>query len=250
MRFLILAVLAVVLIGCGEEKNEDTLVFCAQDTRQCEDGSFVSRLAPSCEFAACPKDALIPLPMTSDTISLSSIPAAAESSEPQRNAPTIGSTVARIATTKGDIWLTLFPDAAPRTVENFIGLAKRGYYNGIIFHRVIEHFMVQTGDPTGTGTGGESFFGEDFEDEFSEKLSHLVGAVSMANRGPSTNGSQFFIVHAKDGTPHLNGRHSVFGQVFAGLSVVDAIATTETGAMDKPLKSISMQGVDVFQVVE
>ena len=102
---------------------------------------------------------------------------------------------ALIKTNRGEILIQLFPEQAPRTVENFIGLAKKGYYDGVIFHRVIPDFMIQGGDPTGTGMGGESIFGEKFEDEFSKELFNLRGALSMANAGPNTNGSQFFIVN-------------------------------------------------------
>ena len=123
-------------------------------------------------------------------------------------------------TTKGDIRLTLFSDEAPLTVSNFVNLAQRGYYNGLTFHRVIADFMIQGGDPTGTGTGGPGY---NFADEFDRGLRHdSAGIMSMANAGPGTNGSQFFITHGP--TPHLNDRHSVFGKVSSGQDVVDAIA--------------------------
>lgn len=116
----------------------------------------------------------------------------------QAQMPEEGEEVAVITTSKGDITLRFFPEEAPKAVENFKTLAKNGYYDGVIFHRVIEDFMIQTGDPTGTGTGGESCWGEDFEDEVSEKLHFYRGALAMANRGPNTNGSQFFIVQQKN----------------------------------------------------
>ena len=123
-------------------------------------------------------------------------------------------------TTKGDIHVTLFPAEAPMTVANFVNLAQRGYYNGLKFHRVIPDFMIQGGDPTGTGRGGPGY---EFGDEFAPSLRHdTAGTLSMANAGPGTNGSQFFITHGP--TPHLDGKHSVFGKVSAGQDVVDAIA--------------------------
>ena len=125
-----------------------------------------------------------------------------------------------IKTAKGDIHVTLFPAEAPLTVANFVNLAQRGYYDGLKFHRVIANFMIQGGDPTGTGSGGPGY---NFGDEFSPALRHdTTGTLSMANAGPSTNGSQFFITHGP--TPHLDDRHSVFGKVSQGQDIVDAIA--------------------------
>ena len=124
-----------------------------------------------------------------------------------------------IMTDRGEIELELFPEYAPKTVNNFICLAKDGYYDGIIFHRVIPNFMIQGGDPTGTGRGGPGY---NFEDEFAgNPLEHETGSLSMANAGPGTNGSQFFITHCPQ--PHLNGKHTVFGKVTKGKDVVDAI---------------------------
>ena len=125
-----------------------------------------------------------------------------------------------ITTTKGDIHVTLFPAEAPLTVANFVNLAQRGYYDGLKFHRVIANFMIQGGDPTGTGSGGPGY---NFADEFSPALRHnSAGTLSMANSGPRTNGSQFFITHGP--TPHLDDLHSIFGKVSSGQDVVDAIA--------------------------
>ena len=125
-----------------------------------------------------------------------------------------------ITTTKGDIQVTLFPAEAPLTVANFVNLAQRGYYDGLRFHRVIANFMIQGGDPTGTGSGGPGYR---FADEFSPSRRHnSAGTLSMANSGPSTNGSQFFITHGP--TPHLDDIHSIFGKVASGQDVVDAIA--------------------------
>ena len=169
--------------------------------------------------------------------------------------------------------LWLLSKQAPKTVANFVALAKDGYYDGVIFHRVIKDFMIQGGDPTGTGMGGESIYGERFEDEFSEELYNLRGALSMANAGPNTNGSQFFIVQnqnlpysAKElerggwpkeiaaayaengGTPHLDRRHSVFGQLVdqASYEALDNIANVDTGAADKPIDDIVIESIEVI----
>lgn len=142
-------------------------------------------------------------------------------------------------TTHGTIIIKLFPEQAPKACANFVGLAKQKYYDGIIFHRVIRDFMIQGGDPTGTGMGGESIFGEEFEDEFHPELHHIQGALSMANAGPNTNGSQFFIVHAPS-VLYLDGVHTVFGQVVDGLNIVDDIAHERTDRMDKPLGETAM----------
>lgn len=176
-------------------------------------------------------------------------------------------------TTLGPIKIKLFPEHAPKTVENFLTHAENGYYDGIIFHRVIEDFMIQGGDPTGTGMGGESIFGNSFEDEFSTQLFNLRGALSMANAGPNTNGSQFFIVQASKlpggtseqlkkagfpeeiiaayeemgGTPHLDHGHTVFGQVIEGMDVVDKIATVKTARQNKPVEDVSIESIEILQ---
>ncbi len=148
---------------------------------------------------------------------------------------------ATIETTKGKIVVELYADKAPRTVANFVKLSKQGFYNGIIFHRVIPGFMVQTGDPTGTGRGGPGYT---FEDEFAPDLKHdTPGVLSMANAGPNTNGSQFFITLAP--TPWLNGKHTIFGKVVEGQSVVDAIAAAQRNAQDRPLEDIKMTTVTI-----
>ncbi len=126
---------------------------------------------------------------------------------------------ATISTNQGDIVLDLFPSQAPKTVNNFVFLAQDGYYDGLLFHRVIDNFMVQGGCPQGTGTGGPGY---KFEDEFTgNTLRHERGVISMANAGPNTNGSQFFITHGPQ--PHLDNRHTVFGKVVEGMEVVDSI---------------------------
>lgn len=189
--------------------------------------------------------------------------------------PAAGDTVATINTTKGAIKVKLFPEETPKTFENFTTHAKNGYYDGIIFHRVIKDFMIQGGDPQGTGRGGESIWGHSFEDEFHPDLHNIRGALCMANAGPNTNGSQFFIVQCGScdprflsqmeqlgadagfspevvenyktlgGTPWLDFKHSVFGQVFEGMDVVDAIADAPTGFQDKPSEDIKILSIDI-----
>ena len=176
-----------------------------------------------------------------------------------------------VHTNLGDFKLELFPEIAPKTVENFVTHAKNGYYNGVIFHRVIEDFMIQGGDPTGTGMGGESIFGKTFEDEFSREAFNLYGTLSMANAGPNTNGSQFFIVTAKQvpaqmlkqlkdggwpeeiveeyakvgGTPWLDHRHTVFGRVVEGMDVVLKIEGVKRNGQDRPLEDVVIESMDV-----
>ena len=208
----------------------------------------------------------------------------------QLDPPEKGEEIAVIHTSMGDIKVKFFPDEAPKAVENFKTLAKDGYYDGITFHRVINDFMIQGGDPTGTGTGGESIYGGAFEDEFSPDLYNFRGALSMANSGMNTNGSQFFIVqkpgiqdgyweyidslvkefgdsqvlfdnqsnrlvkvnysdearelyNENGGTPHLDYGHTVFGQVFEGMDVVDAIASVAVDENDKPADDVIITSI-------
>ena len=242
--------------------------------------------------------------------------------------PAKGSEIATIKTNQGEIQVMFFPEEAPKAVENFITHAKNGYYNGMIFHRVIQDFMIQGGSPNGDGTGGESIWGQPFEDEFSDSLHHFRGALAMANSGVNTNGSQFFIVQSGTpitgeeelenallnmyfnkelydaqlyfdqqvaagksneelnkladelnaqlsekieqgvpaelkerlqpvlekykevgGTPHLDNKHTVFGQVIVGMDVVDKIAALPTDGSDKPLEAVVIESI-TFSVVE
>ena len=141
-----------------------------------------------------------------------------------------------LKTNEGDITLKLFPKAAPLAVENFTKLAKKGYYDGTIFHRVIKGFMIQGGDPTGTGRGGQSIWGREFKNEYAPNLVFdRPYLLAMANRGPNTNGSQFFITVAP--APWLNGGYTIFGEVVKGRNVVDKIDRTPTGPGDRPLKA-------------
>ncbi|MBI3927793.1 MAG: peptidylprolyl isomerase [Armatimonadetes bacterium] len=149
-----------------------------------------------------------------------------------------------IETSMGNIEIELFAKDTPKTVKNFVGLAERNYYDGVIFHRVIPNFMIQGGDPTGTGRGGESIYGARFEDEIVPSLTHAApGILSMANAGPNTNGSQFFITLAP--TDWLDGKHTVFGRVVAGMDVVKAIGTVARGPDDRPLTDVVMKKVTV-----
>lgn len=193
---------------------------------------------------------------------------------PQTDIENAAGPKAAIKTSHGVLTVKLFPEQAPKAVANFIALAKDGYYDGVIFHRIIKDFMIQGGDPTGTGRGGESVYGESFEDEFSEELYNIRGALSMANAGPNTNGSQFFIVQnqslgysAKElvrggwpqeiaafyategGTPHLDRRHTVFGQLAdaASYEVLDKIAEVETDIADKPLEPVIIETIEVIE---
>ncbi len=151
--------------------------------------------------------------------------------------------IVTIETTKGKIVIELYSKEAPKTVENFLTLTKKGFYNGIVFHRVIPGFMIQTGDPTGTGRGGPGYA---FEDEISPNLSHTeAGILSMANAGPNTNGSQFFITLAP--TPWLDGKHTVFGKVTEGQEVVKAIGAAERDGQDRPRQEIKMTSVTVAE---
>ena len=189
---------------------------------------------------------------------------------PQLNLDKVEGPKATIKTNHGDIKIQLFPEQAPMTVENFVRLAQKGYYDKTIFHRVISDFMIQGGDPEGNGTGGTSIWDHPFEDEFSRELFNLRGALSMANSGPNTNGSQFFIVQNKNmpkryikqmepagypkeiihaykqgGTPWLDGRHTVFGQVIDGMEVVDEIAKVKKDKIDKPLEDVVINTIDI-----
>lgn len=191
---------------------------------------------------------------------------------PQLNLANEKGPKAVIKTNRGEITVQLFPELAPKTVKNFIELAKKGYYDGVIFHRVIPDFMIQGGDPTGTGMGGESIYGESFEDEFSRELFNLRGALSMANSGPNTNGSQFFIVnnenvpanmlgqlegagfpaeiieaYTKGGTPWLDFRHTVFGHVVDGMNTVDEIANAQRGPQDRPVHDVVIETIEISE---
>lgn len=192
----------------------------------------------------------------------------------QNEALNQGEKYALIKTNAGDIKIKLFPKEAPKAVENFVTHAQNGYYDGVIFHRVIKDFMIQSGDPTATGCGGESIWGKGFEDEIDFSLHNFYGALSMANTGrPFSNGSQFFIVQAKQvsadlisqmkqlpemftveavekyekegGTPWLDGKHTVFGQVVEGMDTVEKIAAVRTDMLDKPFEEMKIEKIEI-----
>lgn len=151
-----------------------------------------------------------------------------------------------VDTNLGSITIALKPEAAPKAVENFLRLAQKNYYNDVIFHRVIKNFMIQGGDPTGTGRGGESIYGKPFEDEVSPSLQFTKpGLLAMANAGPKTNGSQFFITTAA--APWLNGKHTIFGEVIEGYDVVKKIENTPTSGQDKPLTPVKILKITLLQ---
>ncbi|MDR7857776.1 peptidylprolyl isomerase [Tissierella sp.] len=195
----------------------------------------------------------------------------------QLKQPQVGEEVAIITTNHGDIKVRFFPEVAPKAVENFKTHAKDGYYNGVTFHRVMNEFMIQGGDPEGSGRGGESIWGAPFEDEFDLNYHNFRGSLSMANAGPGTNGSQFFIVQKTSvdksmlddmakagegsgfseevikayeelgGTPWLDFRHTVFGQVYEGMDIVDKIASVKVGMNDKPTEAVIMEKVEIVE---
>ena len=181
-----------------------------------------------------------------------------------------------IKTNMGNMEFELCPEAAPKAVENFVTHSQNGYYDGLIFHRIIKDFMIQGGDPTGTGCGGESIWGGNFEDEFSPEARNYYGALSMANSGPNTNSSQFFIVQAKDvpnnlieqmkqisgeqfpddvienyervgGTPWLDFRHTVFGMLTGGADVLENIAAVKCSAGDRPVNDVVINSIEIVK---
>lgn len=192
---------------------------------------------------------------------------ASEGADYQIQAPTKGDTIVTISYKDyGDVKIKMFPKEAPLAVENFTTHAKDGYYDNITMHRVIKDFMIQGGDPSGDGTGGESIWGEEFKNETVEYLNPIRGSLCMANAGADTNGSQFFIVQAEEidesaleplsdiqkemyqkngGCPWLTGGYTVFGQVYEGMDVVDAIAAVKTGANDKPEQDVVIDHISV-----
>lgn len=195
----------------------------------------------------------------------------------QLNLPEQGEEIAIMKTNHGDIKIRLFPKIAPKAVENLITHANDGYYDGVTFHRVLNEFMIQGGDPDGTGRGGKSIWGTAFEDEFDINYHNLRGALSMANAGANTNGSQFFIVQKTEvdegfieqmekigaeggfpekvvkaykelgGTPWLDYKHTVFGQVFEGMDVVDEIAGVEVDSQGKPTDSVVIETIEIIE---
>jgi peptidyl-prolyl cis-trans isomerase B (cyclophilin B) len=204
----------------------------------------------------------------------SSRPSPFKSDELQFTSPQNGDTIAIFDTSMGTFRAILFPALAPLAVENFVTLAKQGYYDGILFHRVVKDFVIQGGDPTATGGGGESIWGNPFADEFTDSLHNYTGALSMANSGENTNTSQFFIVDAPadsvsaalagqmktggyrqevidayravGGAPYLDGKHTVFGQIYSGMDVIDKIASVAVDEKtDRPKKDIVIESISI-----
>lgn len=195
----------------------------------------------------------------------------------QLDLPKVGEEVALIKTNHGEIKVRLFPRVAPKAVENFVTHSKNGYYDGVSFHRILNEFMIQGGDPEGTGRGGKSIWGSAFEDEFDINYHNIRGALSMANAGANTNGSQFFIVQKTQvdddfisqmesigeeggfpedvvkaykelgGTPWLDYKHSVFGHVFEGMDVVDAIASLQVDSQGKPAEPVIIETIEIIE---
>ena len=251
---------------------------------------FITCLAASLMLAGCSKDeksssseassskASSSSVSSSQSVSLSPEEANARIDEDSINLiqfeePEIGETIATIKTSYGDIVLRFFPEQAPKAVENFVTHSKNGYYNGLTFHRVIADFIIQSGDPKGDSTGGESIWGERFENEYSTDLWHFRGALAMANAGPDTNGSQFYIMQASKvaeesiqsmidgnvpqkvidkykevgGHPNLDGRYTIFGQVIEGMEVVDIIANVPVNAKYKPAEDVIVESITISE---
>jgi peptidyl-prolyl cis-trans isomerase B (cyclophilin B) len=243
LMIVILFLLGLVLASCGQTEKEDTTKDETQQTEESKDTTEESK--------------------GDDTMTFPQL--TTEVAENEK--------LVEMKTSMGTIKIKLFPEQAPKTVENFITHSENGYYDGLKFHRVIKDFMIQGGDPNGNGTGGESIYGESFEDEFSPELFNLRGALSMANAGPDSNGSQFFIVQKDDidpqfeeqmksagfpseiidaymkngGTPWLDQKHTVFGQVVEGMDIVDEIANVEVGANDLPKEEVVIESIKVVK---
>lgn len=247
MKKIILVILLLAIAACTstttpvenrtESNTTEERTMCTADVLECSDGSFVSRSGPDCRFAECPfHNELLDKKQNSTNHTENKTLAPAATTEAQ-----MANTMITMETTKGTMKIKLYDDKAPKTVENFKTLVAKGYYNGIIFHRVIKGFMIQGGDPTGTGMGGPGYT---IKDEFGPGLKHSKkGMLSMANAGPNTGGSQFFITLAA--TPWLDGKHAIFGEVVEGLDVLETIGSTPTDPSDKPRTEVKMVKVTV-----
>lgn len=250
LALLLAAMMSVsVLAGCNQNEQSETQQSTEETTEQASEENTDAESAESESTSGEEASS-----QNTEKITLSD-----ESGLPQFNNPAENSEVAIIHTTAGDISVMFFPEYAPKAVENFLTHAKEGYYDGVSFHRVISDFMIQGGDPKGDGTGGESIWGKEFENEVSDKMFNFNGAMAMANAGPDTNGSQFFIVQASTvpepreliyqqygqpqeaidkynevgGAPWLDGSYTVFGQVFDGMDVVNKIVEETSGNTDE-----------------
>lgn len=260
--FLLVAFMPFLLLGCSTQEDAPSTTDPntskpSEEISDSDDDSEAIQEPEISSLASGQTSKTTDDPETTDPTSISDNPSTMPTID-QTALPEKGDEIAVIQTNMGTIKVRFFPEQAPKTVENFIGLAKQGYYDGIIFHRVIPNFMIQGGDPTGTGAGGESLWGGKFENEISMDLSNLKYSLAMANAGKDTNGSQFFI-NQVDNT-YLNGYeggkmkdcsiygvscHTVFGQVFEGMDIVDKIAAVKTGAGDKPVEEVKMEKVTV-----
>ena len=229
---------AAVFAGCGNKVvgsgTTETMVTTAKTESKPEgDGATVNYEAKSTEALLDVKD----------------VPAAdldAADAEYQHKEPVKGEEVATLHTNYGDISIKFFPEVAPKAVYSFKALAEAGRYDDTIFHRVINSFMIQGGDYTNfNGTGGESAFGEEFDLELSDYLSNIEGAVAMANRGPGTNGSQFYINQVNNN--YLDGNYTVFAQVFDGLDVVNDIAQVDTDSSDRPVNDVILESIEIYE---
>lgn len=199
-------------------------------------------------FAACASAPVTTTESKSNSISSSGITMQNDCDIDQKAFPEKGEEIAVITTNFGVMKARLFDCATPKTVENFKELAKKSFYDGLIFHRVINDFMIQGGDPQGIGIGGKTFNDKPLIDEVSSKVKHLRGALSMAKTNmPNSATSQFFIVQNHEGTPFLDGGYTAFGQVFEGLEVIDVIAKVQTDARDKPLEDVKMMKIEIQQ---
>ena len=217
------ALLAVVLTACGAGETVD----------QYDTAGAASETVQSATTVPAPPSTTVATTAPTDGVSKSF------AGPPDLTIDTAAQYTATITTNLGDIVVSLFADTAPNTVNNFVFLANEGYYDGVIFHRVIPGFVAQAGDPTGTGRGGPGYT---FADELNDPLPYTRGILAMANAGPNTNGSQFFIVHEDVGLPYA---YTIFGEVISGMDVVDAIAATPTGPGDRPTTDIIIESITV-----
>ena len=218
IMMMLLLIFILIFSGCTDNNNNKSPIACTADAKLCPDGTAVGRVGPNCEFTKCQEQII------------------QDKGESNMNQTTI-----IMHTNLGDMKIRLYDDKAPITTGNFKKLTEKGFYDGLIFHRVIKGFMIQGGDPEGRGTGGPGY---KIKDEFSPSLKHnKKGILSMANAGPNTGGSQFFITLAP--TPHLDGKHAVFGEVIEGLDVLEKIGNIKTDMRDKPKDDIVMEKVEI-----
>lgn len=245
LKNLTLVFLSTILMSCSnnEQKTQEQQQTNTQSSAPEQSGQQATPPSTSSDRPPLPPsgNATVPPASNSNTAPASTTPASTTPAQPAKFDATKEYTIS-METSLGTMKLKLYPNVAPKTVENFVTLANKGYYDSLIFHRVIDGFMIQGGDPTGTGMGGESIFGAKFEDEVSDKVQFdRAGLLAMANAGPNTNGSQFFITLGA--TPHLNMKHTIFGEVIEGMDVLRKIGSTKTGAQDRPVENVVMKKV-------